>query len=121
MTPLLWIFFPSIMLIYQFACFGYLSLVAHVKSFLRLLITCDNDYLCYTALTALKARYSCLWYLDSGCSRHMTGNNGLFKTLFEGKIGTVTFGDGSKSIIRGIGTVDIPGLPYLKTFGMSMD
>ena len=93
----------------------YLSLVAFVKSFLRLdLITCDNDYLCYTALTALKARDSCLWYLDSGCSRHMTGNKGLFKTLFEEKIGTVTFGDGSKSVIRGIGTVDIPGLPVFE-------
>ena len=103
-------FLQSIMLIYQLAYFGYLSLVAYVKSFLRLLITCDNDYLCYTALTALKARDSCLWYLDSGCSRHMTGNKGLFKALFEGKIGILTFGDGSKSVIKGIGTVDIPGL-----------
>ena len=104
------------MLIYQLAYFGYLSLVAYVKSFLRFLdfITCDNDYLCYTALTALKARDSCLWYLDSGCSRHMTGNKGLFKTLFEGNIGIVTFGDGSKSVIRGIETVDIPGLPVFE-------
>ena len=107
-------FLQSMMLIYQFAYFGYLSLVAHVKSFLRLLITCDNDCLCYTALTALKARDSCLWYLNSGCSRHMTGNKGLFKTLFEGKIGTVTFRDGSKSVIRGIGIVDIPGLPVFE-------
>ena len=30
----------------------------------------------------------------------MTGNKALFKTLFEGKIGIVTFGDGSKSVIR---------------------
>ena len=30
--------------------------------------------------------------------------------LFEGKIGTITFGDGSKSVIKGILTVDIPGL-----------
>ena len=44
----------------------------------------------------------------------MTGNKGLFKTLFEGKIGTVTFRDGSKFVIRGIGTVDIPGLPVFK-------
>ena len=70
--------------------------------------------MCYTALTALKARDSCLWYLDSGCSRHITGNKGLFKTLFEGKIGTVTFGYGSKSVIRGIGTVDILGLPVFE-------
>ena len=44
----------------------------------------------------------------------MTGNKALFKTLFEGKIGTVTFGDGNKSVIRGIGTVDIPGLPIFE-------
>ena len=104
------------MLIYQLAYLVYLSLVAFVKSFLGLLdlITCDNNYLCYTALTALKTRDSCLWYLDSGCSKHMTGNKGLFKTLFEGKIGTITFGDGSKSVIRDIGTVDIPRLPVFE-------
>ena len=105
-------FWKFFLLIHQLACFVYLSLVEFVKSFLEHLglIICDNNYLCYAALTALKARDSCLWYLDSGCSRHMTRNKGLFKTLFEGKIETVTFGDGSKSIIRGIGTVDIPGL-----------
>ena len=93
-----------------------LSLVAFIKSFLEHfgIITCDDNYVCYTALTALKARDSCLWYLDSGCSRHMTGNKSLFQTLFEGKIGTVTFGDGSKSVIRGIGTVKIPGLPVFE-------
>ena len=91
-------------------------LVVCVKSFLEYLglITCDDNYVCYTALTALKACDSCLWYLDSGCSRHMTRNKALFKTLFEGKIGTVTFGDGSKSVIRGIGIVDIPGLPIFE-------
>ena len=76
------------LLIYQLAYLLYLSLVAFVKSFLEFLglITCDNNYLCYTALIALKTRDSCLWYLDSGCSKHMTGNKGLFKTVFEGKI-----------------------------------
>ena len=44
----------------------------------------------------------------------MTGNKALFKTLFQGKIGTITFGDGSKSMIRGIGTMDIPGLPIFE-------
>ena len=72
--------------------------------------TCCNNYVCYTALMALKVRDTYLWYLDGGCSKHMTGNEALFKTLFEGKIGTVTFGDGSKSIIRVNGTVDIPRL-----------
>ena len=104
------------MLICQLAYLLSLSLIAFVKSFLELLglITCDNNYLCYIALTALKVHDSCLWYLDSGWSRHMTGNNELFKTLFEGKIGTITFGDGSKSVIRAIRTVDIPGLPVFE-------
>ena len=44
----------------------------------------------------------------------MTGNKNLFKTLFEGKIGTIMFGDGSKSVIRGIQTVDILGLPVFE-------
>ena len=93
-----------------------LSLVAFIKSFLEHfgIITCDDNYVCYTALTALKARDSFLWYLDSCCSRHMTRNKALFKTLFKGKIGTVTFGDGSKSVIRSIGTVDIPELPVFE-------
>ena len=89
-----------------------MSLVAFVKSFLEHLgiITCDDNYLCYIALTALKACDFCFWYMDSGCSKHMIGNKALFKTLFEGKIGTVMFGDGSKFVIRGTGTVDILGL-----------
>ena len=44
----------------------------------------------------------------------MTRSKGLFKTLFEGKIDTVTFGDGSKFVIRGIGTVNILGLPVFE-------
>ena len=72
--------------------------------------TCYNNYVYYIALTALKVCDTCLWYLDSGCSRHMTCNKALFKTLFEEKIGPVTFRDGSKLVIRGIGIVDILGL-----------
>ena len=36
--------------------------------------------------TSLKVFNSCLWYLDSGCSHHMTGDKTLFKTLKE-KVG----------------------------------
>ena len=101
-----------LLLKFQLVYFWFVSLVAFVKSFLEYLgiITCDDNYVCYTALTTLKARNFCLWYLDSGYSRHMTGNKALFKTFFEGRIGTITFGDGSKYVIRDIGTVDIPGL-----------
>ena len=44
----------------------------------------------------------------------MTRNKALFKKLFEEKIGIVTFGDGSKSVIKGIGIVDVSGLPVFK-------
>ena len=66
------------LLICQLAYLLFLSLVVFAKSFLEFLglIICDNNYLFYTALTALKAHDSCLWYLDSGCSKHMTGNKG---------------------------------------------
>ena len=116
LTPVVMDFLKILMFIYQLAYFVYLSLVASIKSFLVLLglVICDDNYFCYIALTALKAYDFCLWYLDSGCSKHMTGNKRLFKTPFEGKIGTVTFGDGSKSVIGGIGTVDIPGLPVFE-------
>ncbi|EOY31699.1 Uncharacterized protein TCM_038764 [Theobroma cacao] len=45
------------------------------------------------------------WYLDSGCSRHMTGHEMLFAQLDKRKGGTVSFGDDSKGRIHGIGTV----------------
>ena len=50
---------------------------------------------CLFVYTSLKVFNSCLWYLDSGCSHHMTGDKSLFKSLKE-KVGDhVTFGDGS--------------------------
>ena len=105
-----------LLLKFQLVYFWFVSLVTCVKSFLKYLgiITCNDNYGCYTALTALKACDSCLSYLDSGCFKHITGNKALFKTLFEGKIGTVTFGYGSKFVIRGIRTMDIPGLPIFE-------
>ena len=105
-----------LLLKFHLVYFWFVSFVAFIKSFLEHLgiITYDDNYVCYTALTALKPHDSCLWYLDSGCSRHMIGNKAMFKTLFEGKIGIVTFRDGNKSVIRGIGTVDILGLPIFE-------
>ncbi len=46
-----------------------------------------------------------LWYLDSGCSRHMTGNisNSLSLSALDG--GSVTFGDNQKGEITGIDKV----------------
>ena len=61
-----------------------------------------KDYLCLVAYTALSVLNSCLWYLDSGCFKHMTGDMSLFKELNEGRGGgNITCGDGSKSKVIG--------------------
>jgi hypothetical protein len=36
------------------------------------------------------------WYVDSGCSSHMTGDKSKFLTLKEVNEGIVTFGDNAK-------------------------
>ena len=55
------------------------------------------SHACLFVHTALKVFNSCLWYLDSGCSRHMTRDKSLFKTFKEKEDSFVTFGDGSHS------------------------
>ena len=76
-----------------------------------------QEYLSHACLfvhTSLKVFDSCLWYLDSGCSRHMTGDKTLLKS-FKEKVGDyVTFGDGSYAQVLGKRTIKKPGLPLLK-------
>ena len=62
----------------------------------------------------LKVFNLCLWYLDRCCSRHMTGDKSLFKSLKENIGDYVTFGDGSHAQVLGKGTIEIPRLPLLK-------
>jgi hypothetical protein len=79
------------------------------------LFTKKKDDSCSVYHTALNVINSCLWYLDSACSRHMTGNRDFFKYIKERKNGVhVTYGDGSKSKITGKGVVEILGVPTLK-------
>ena len=52
----------------------------------------------------LKARDN-LWYLDSGCSRHISGNEALFTEIKKKKYGNVTFGDNKAGKIIGIGKI----------------
>ena len=47
------------------------------------------------------------WFLDSGCSTHMTRNRGKFISFREHEGGKITFGDGSKANIEGKGTVEL--------------
>jgi len=57
----------------------------------------NKHEVCFMMHSAFKVMNTCLWYLDSGCSRHMTGNYTLFKEFESKKCGNVTFGDASKS------------------------
>ncbi|XP_074297190.1 uncharacterized protein LOC141627886 [Silene latifolia] len=50
-------------------------------------------------------RGSSRWYLDSGCSRHMTGNRNHFLSLSAYNGGNVTFGDNMKGEVIGIGKI----------------
>ena len=52
---------------------------------------------CFMMKSAFKVMDTCLWYLDSGYSSHMTGDHSLFKVFESKKGGNVIFGDGSKS------------------------
>ena len=63
--------------------------------------------------STFKVMDTCLWYLDSGCLRHMIGDRSLFKVFKSKKGGNVTFGDGSKSQIKGKKTISLPGLPNI--------
>jgi len=66
---------------------------------------------CFMIKSAFKVMDTCLWYLDNGCSRHMTRDRSLFKVFESKKGGNVTFGDGSKSQIKEKGIISLPGLP----------
>ena len=71
----------------------------------------NKHEICFMMHYAFKLMNTCLWYLDSGCSRHMTGDCNLFKN-FESKKGcNVTFSDGRKSQIKGKGIISLLGLP----------
>ncbi|CAL5333948.1 unnamed protein product [Camellia sinensis] len=45
------------------------------------------------------------WYLDSGCSKYMTGDKSFFTKLSSKDGGFVTFGDNKKGKIIGIGSI----------------
>ena len=71
---------------------------------------------CFMMKSAFKVRDMCLWCLDSGCLRHMTRDRSLFKVFKSKKGGNVTFGNVSKSQIKGKGIFSLPGLPDIVNF-----
>ena len=66
---------------------------------------------CFMMKSTFKVMDTCLWYLNIDRLRNMTGDRFLFKVFESKKGGNVTFGDGSKSQIKGKGIISLPGLP----------
>jgi hypothetical protein len=69
-----------------------------------------SDNLCIVAHIALKVLDTCLWYLDSACSKHMTSDKALLKDIQMGKGGRISFRDGSQAKVIGNGQIGIPGI-----------
>ena len=59
--------------------------------------------ICFMAYIILEEEIEMKWYLDSGCSRHMTRNKSWFRNLKPKYGGVVKFANGIKSRIVGIG------------------
>ena len=89
------------------------SLAKNVNAKTKTVWIRKNDLRGYVAHTALKTQNSNMWYLDSGCSRHMCGNKTYFDTVTKCDGGLVTFGDGSPSRVVGKGNIRSHGLPNL--------
>ncbi|XP_023638897.1 uncharacterized protein LOC111830634 [Capsella rubella] len=54
------------------------------------------------------------WYFDSGCSRHMTGNQTALDEYSSVSSGRVTFGDDQKGSIKGKGVINKSNQPQLE-------
>ncbi|KAI3718362.1 hypothetical protein L6452_19229 [Arctium lappa] len=55
-----------------------------------------------------------IWYLDSGCSRHMTGNKSLLVVFVPSKGPSITFGDNSRGSTKGYGTLSNGSITFNK-------
>nr|GFB46651.1 integrase, catalytic region, zinc finger, CCHC-type, peptidase aspartic, catalytic [Tanacetum cinerariifolium] len=58
----------------------------------------------------------CLWIIDSGCSKHMTGNRALLMNFVEKFLGTVRFGNNDFAVIAGYGDVVIGSMMIKKVY-----
>jgi hypothetical protein len=58
-------------------------------------------------LVLLAQRQKNPWYINSGYSKHMTGDKSKFLSLSESKLGNVTFGNDALGKIKGKGMVSL--------------
>nr|GEZ22128.1 integrase, catalytic region, zinc finger, CCHC-type, peptidase aspartic, catalytic [Tanacetum cinerariifolium] len=85
------------------------------------LLACNNshlgetrsDFVCNDAMNILQI---CLWIIDSGCSKHMTGNRALLTNFVEKFLGTVRYGNNDFVVITGYGDVVIGSMTIKKLY-----
>ena len=65
----------------------------------------EEDLKCGIVLSAQKRNDP--WYIDNGCSKHMTGDKNKFMSLKESKSVNVTFGNDTLGKMRGKGMVSL--------------
>nr|GEX72350.1 retrovirus-related Pol polyprotein from transposon TNT 1-94 [Tanacetum cinerariifolium] len=58
----------------------------------------------------------CLWIIDSGCSKHITGNRALLTNFVEKFIGTVRFGNNDFAVIDDYGDVVIGSMTIKRVY-----
>jgi hypothetical protein len=99
---------------YNYHNYGHKSADYHLKNYKSDLIpTTENvkvwkkkvDDKCGLVLSAQRKKNP--WYIDSGCSKHMTGDKSKFLTLSDSKSGNVTFGNDAPGKIKGKGIVSL--------------
>lgn len=73
-----------------------------------------NKYRSFVAHTVLSINFKKGRYFDSVCSRHMTGDSNALIDIKTGSNKAVSFGDGVRGSVSGLGTLNVTGVPRLK-------
>nr|GFC15917.1 retrovirus-related Pol polyprotein from transposon TNT 1-94 [Tanacetum cinerariifolium] len=71
---------------------------------------------CLIGVTCESIVHICLWIIDSGCSKHMTGNRAFLTNFVEKFFGTVRFGNNDFAVIAGYGYVVIGSMTIKKVY-----
>ncbi|XLS80971.1 hypothetical protein HN51_046802, partial [Arachis hypogaea] len=79
------------------------DLVEENKQLKAQLRSCESDHSVVAYVCLASKRKENMWYMDSGCSRHMTGKTTFFIKLDEYDGGLVTFSDDGKRKIVAVG------------------